>query len=92
MNHVAAHRKQHRHAVQIGRRTAHGHQRIHVGSAMNQAGHTANEKALIDDHYGCRQKKLIQPDRHGILPKSRRNGPSPHQRSHGHIHQGNQQD
>ena len=89
--HGAAGRKQRPCAVAERRACPHGHQRVHVGRAVNQTGHAAYKEFLVDHHDRCREQQLVNAHAHMIARQKSRQRPVPQHMAHAHIHQRHQQ-
>ena len=65
----------------------HGHQGVHIGTAVPQTTEAVNEEFLVDDHDNGRQQQLHEAQRHMIIRQPLRQRPAPHTVTHGNIHQ-----
>ena len=63
---VVGEQKQHRQAVDIRRRAADGHQRVHVGAQVAQGLEAADVKAPADVHDARGEQQLHQREVHGV--------------------------
>ena len=86
------HRQQRIGTVPQRRRRTQRHQRIHIGSLVDQRCEAIDEELLVDHHDGHRQDQLIDTDSRRVMIQNFRYGPPPHHVSHGHVHQRDQQD
>ncbi len=78
----------------VGKRSggSHGHQRVHIGRAVREAGKSADKKFVVDAKDGDGESHLKKGHRRVIIREGGRKRPIPHHVPHGDIHQGNQKD
>ena len=66
---------------------AQGHQRVHVGRAVEEALEAVEEELLVDDHDDAGQQQLDEAHGNVVAVKPVGEGPAPHHVSHGEVHQ-----
>ncbi len=66
---------------------AEGHQRVHIGRAVDEALETADEELLVDDHDDACQQQLDKAHGNVVAVEPVRQGPAPHHMAHGEVHQ-----
>ena len=64
---------------------AQGHQRVHVGRAVEEALEAVDEELLVDDHDDAGQQQLDEA--HGNVVAIKPVGEGPHHVAHGEVHQ-----
>ena len=78
-----------RDAVDERDRTAHRHEGVHIGRAVQHALGSAHEKFAVDHHYHQRQHKFVYRYCHRVALERQR--PVPHDYAHGNVHERYQQ-
>ena len=66
---------------------AHGHQRVHVGGAVDQPLEAIDEELLVDHHHDARQQQLDKAHGNMVAVKPVGQRPAPHHVAHGKVHQ-----
>ena len=84
---IGGHKEQNGRTVHEGCPRPQGHQGVHVGGEVKHTLHAVHKESLVDDHNDPRKDHLQKPHGYGIFCEKGREGPAPHDVTHGHVHE-----